>query len=176
LDSGKHGQLISEGWCADYPDPENFADVLFHTGNAMNQGNYSNPDLDTILEEARVEKDPVKRIEMYQQAEKIIINDSPVIFLKHSNSYVLVKPYLQGFVGTPIDVPLERYLWIDAEKLRNSLINLRFEWNMTGRMLAFVPFFLQERISPRELIQPGSPLNGNFINRVKSGISPFSRR
>ena len=118
LDSGKHGQLISEGWCADYPDPENFADVLFHTGNAMNQGNYSNPDLDTILEEARVEKDPVKRIEMYQQAEKIIINDSPVIFLTHSNSYVLVKPYLQGFVGTPIDVPLERYLWIDAEKLR----------------------------------------------------------
>ena len=31
IDSGKHGQLISEGWCADYPDPENFADVLYHS-------------------------------------------------------------------------------------------------------------------------------------------------
>lgn len=116
LDSGKHGQLISEGWCADYPDPENFADVLFHSDNEMNRGNYSNPELDKLLEDARVEKDTAKRIQMYQQAEEIIINDSPVIFLTHSNSYALVKPYLQGFVGTPIDVPLERYMWIDAEK------------------------------------------------------------
>lgn len=116
LDSGKHGQLISEGWCADYPDPENFADVLFHSDNEMNRGHYSNPELDTLLENARVEEDVNKRIEMYHQSEKIIVNDVPAIFLTYSNSYVLVKPYLQGFVDAPIDIPLERYLWIDGEK------------------------------------------------------------
>lgn len=30
--SGNHGQIFDGGWCADYPDPENFADVLFHSG------------------------------------------------------------------------------------------------------------------------------------------------
>lgn len=116
LDSGKHGQLISQGWCADYPDPENFADVLFHTGKPMNRGNYSNPELDYLLENARIEDDVSKRLEMYSRAEKIIVNDAPAIFWTHSNSYVLVKPYLQGYVGTPIGIPLEKYLWIDGEK------------------------------------------------------------
>jgi oligopeptide transport system substrate-binding protein len=116
LDSGKHGQLISQGWCADYPDPENFADVLFHTDREMNRGNYSNPGLDLLLEFARIESDVSKRMEMYRMAEKIIVNDVPAIFWTHSNSYVLVKPYLQGYVGAPIDIPLEKYMWIDGNK------------------------------------------------------------
>ncbi len=116
LNSGKHGQLISEGWCADYPDPENFSDVLFHSDNDMNHSNYSNPELDELLEKARVEEDVNKRIEMYQQAEEIIVNDAPAIFWTHSKSFTLVKPYLKGYVGTPIGIPLERYLWIDKDK------------------------------------------------------------
>ncbi len=116
VDSGKHGQLINGGWCADYPDPENFADVLFHTDAEMNRSNYSNPELDELLENARVEEDVNKRIEMYQKAEEIIVNDAPAVFWTHSRSYVLVKPYLKGYVGSPIDIPLERYLWIDSEK------------------------------------------------------------
>ena len=57
LYSGQHGQLFSGGWCADYPDPENFADVLFHTGAQQNTGNYSNPALDAILDQARLEQE-----------------------------------------------------------------------------------------------------------------------
>jgi hypothetical protein len=30
--------------------------------------------------------------------------------------YVLVKPYIQGYILTPIDISLERYLWIDPSK------------------------------------------------------------
>ena len=44
-----HGQLFTGGWCADYPDPENFADVLFHSGSNQNNGDYSNPELDALL-------------------------------------------------------------------------------------------------------------------------------
>lgn len=115
LDDGRHGQLISEGWCADYPDPENFADVLFHSGSDMNRSNYANPELDRLLEEARVEEDIVRRMEMYRQAEEIIVNDAPAVFWTHSKTYTLVKPYLKGYVGTPIGIPLERYLWIDSD-------------------------------------------------------------
>ncbi len=113
--AGQHGQIFGGGWCADYPDPENFADVLFHSGSTQNTGDYSNPDLDALLERARVEQDITKRIEMYQQGEQIIVDDAPVLFTTHSLSYLLVKPYVRGYVFTPIDVPIERYMWLEEK-------------------------------------------------------------
>lgn len=113
--SGNHGHLISGGWCADYPDPENFADVLFYTASPQNNGGYSNPQLDTLLEAARVEQDVTKRIEMYQQAEQILVEDAAALFTTHSLSYQLVKPYVKGYVFTPIDVPIERYMWLEGK-------------------------------------------------------------
>lgn len=113
--SGNHGQIFDGGWCADYPDPENFADVLFHTGMPQNHGGYSNPELDTLLEAARIELDVTKRIAMYQQAEQMIVNDAPVLFTTHSLSFQLVQPYVKGFTFTPITVPLERYMWLEGK-------------------------------------------------------------
>ncbi len=113
--AGHHGQIFGGGWCADYPDPENFADVLFHTGSEQNTGGYSNPALDKLLEQARVEQDISKRIQIYQQAEQIIVDDAPVLFTVHSLSYMLVKPYIKGFVLTPVDISIQRYMWIDGK-------------------------------------------------------------
>jgi oligopeptide transport system substrate-binding protein len=113
LYSGQHGQLFSGGWCADYPDPENFADVLFHTGAEQNTGNYSNPALDSLLDSARTEQDVSTRISLYQQAEQMIVQDAPAIFMTHSMTYMLVKPYVKGYVLTPISIPIERYIWLE---------------------------------------------------------------
>ena len=113
--SGQHGQLLTSGWCADYPDPENFADALFHTGAAQNLGRYSNPELDKLLEAARIEPNVTKRIGMYQQAERIIVNDAAVLFTVHYLSYTLVKPYIKGYVPTPIDISSQRYMWIEGK-------------------------------------------------------------
>jgi oligopeptide transport system substrate-binding protein len=113
LYSGQHGQIFSTNWCADYPDPENFADVLFHTGVQQNTGNYSNPALDAILDQARLEQDVSKRIQLYQQAEQMIVQDAPALFISHPISYMLVKSYVKGFVLTPIGIPLERYLSLE---------------------------------------------------------------
>ncbi|MFT3892932.1 MAG: peptide ABC transporter substrate-binding protein [Anaerolineales bacterium] len=113
--SGNHGQLFDGGWCADYPDPENFADALFHTGSQQNNGGYSNPQLDTLLEAARVEPDVSKRIAMYQQAEQMLVDDAAALFTVHYLSYELVKPYVKGYVQTPIDIPIERYMWLEGK-------------------------------------------------------------
>jgi len=113
--SGNHGQLFSGGWCADYPDPENFADVLFHSGSAQNNGGYSNAQLDVLLETARLEQDVTKRIGMYQQAEQILVDDAAALFTSYSLSYQLVKPYVKGYVFTPIDIPIERYMWLEGK-------------------------------------------------------------
>ena len=115
LYAGRHGQLLTSGWCADYPDPENFADALFHSGAGQNLGHYSNPELDRLLEAARVEPDVSRRIGMYQQAERLIVNDAPALFTVHYLSYTLVKPYVRGFVPTPIDISLQRYLWLEGK-------------------------------------------------------------
>jgi ABC-type oligopeptide transport system substrate-binding subunit len=113
--SGNHGQLFDGGWCADYPDPENFADVLFHTGSNQNNGGYSNPQLDPILEAARIEPDVTKRIAMYQQAEQMLVDDAAALFTVHHLSYELVKPYVKGYVLTPIAIPIERYMWLEGK-------------------------------------------------------------
>ncbi len=113
--AGNHGQLFSGGWCADYPDPQNFADVLFHTGSQQNNGGYSNPELDKLLEQARVEQDVNKRMAMYQQAEQILVDDAAALWTTHALSYQLVKPHVKGYTLTPIDIPIERYMWLDGK-------------------------------------------------------------
>ena len=115
IHDGNHGQLLDGGWCADYPDPENFADVLFHSGSGQNSGGYSNLELDSLLEAARIEQDVTKRITIYQQAEQILVDDAAALFTVHWLSYELVKPYVQGYVLTPIDIPIERYMWLDGK-------------------------------------------------------------
>jgi ABC-type transport system substrate-binding protein len=45
----------------------------------------------------------------------MIVDDAPVIFITHSLSYQLVQPYIKGFIFTPIDVPLERYMWLEGK-------------------------------------------------------------
>ncbi len=113
--STQHGQILNGGWCADYPDPQNFADALFHSHAPQNTGGYSNPQLDKLLEQARIEPDVNRRISLYQQAEQLIVTDAPVLFTAHYLSFELVKPYVKGYVLTPIDISLERYMWLDGK-------------------------------------------------------------
>lgn len=96
---------ITSGWIADYADPQNFLDILFHSKSFENHTNYANPELDKILEEARVERDNAKRLKLYQQAEQIIVNDAPVIPLHNTKEHWLVKPYIKGVKKAPMIVP-----------------------------------------------------------------------
>lgn len=104
LYSGNTGHIFSSGWCADYPDPQNFLDVLYHTGSRQNLSGFSNPEIDLLLEQARVERDIPTRLAMYHQAEQIIVEQAPVVFMSHSVSAVLVKPRLQNYILSPIGV------------------------------------------------------------------------
>ena len=94
-------QMFMLGWVADYPDPEDFLDVLFYSSSEQNHARYSNPEVDTLLEQARGEADHDKRLELYRHAEEIIVNDAPWIPIYHGISYVLVKPYVEGLTVTP---------------------------------------------------------------------------
>jgi ABC-type transport system substrate-binding protein len=105
LYGGDTGQLFTSGWCADYPDPENFLDILFHTGSQQNLTGFSDPAVDALLEQARVEGDVQARLAQYGDIERQIVAGAPAVFLVHSLSAVLVKPYVENYALTPIGVP-----------------------------------------------------------------------
>ncbi|MBC7235886.1 MAG: peptide ABC transporter substrate-binding protein [Chloroflexi bacterium] len=90
-------QAFSAGWVADYPDPQNFLDILFHSRSAQNHTGYANAEVDRLLELARVEEDVDARLEYYRQAEQKIVLDAPWIPLTHGLNHILVKPYVQGY-------------------------------------------------------------------------------
>ncbi len=106
-------ELFALGWQADYPDPQNFVDVLFHTGTSANIGEYSNPEVDVLLERARVETNEAVRMALYQQAEQIIVSDAACLPLFFDISYTLVKPYVKNLPLTPLWIPRLKYVYVE---------------------------------------------------------------
>jgi oligopeptide transport system substrate-binding protein len=114
INEGEHGNIFGFSWCADYPDPENFADVNFHSEATMNSSSYSNPEIDVLLEQARSEPDVTKRISLYQEIEQMLIDDAAAIFLIHSRTYYMVtKPYINNYHATPIGIAQYMNIWIE---------------------------------------------------------------
>ena len=100
------------GWVADYADPENFLDVLFHSESSNNHTHYSDPSLDQVLERARVEQDREARFALYHEAEQIILDGAPWIPLYHSaGEHYLIKPYVKGFPISSLVIPRFRYVY-----------------------------------------------------------------
>jgi oligopeptide transport system substrate-binding protein len=93
-------QMFTSGWIADYPDSQNFLDLLFHGASTQNHMGYQAADVDRLLEQARVEADAARRTALYRQAERRIVEDAPWVPLTHGVSFVLVKPYVEGFTSS----------------------------------------------------------------------------
>jgi ABC-type oligopeptide transport system substrate-binding subunit len=106
-------QIYSAGWIGDYPDSQNFLDVLFHSQSSQNHMGYHNREADQLLEQARVEQDPAKRTTLYRQAERIIVNEAPWIPLTHGIQYTLVKPYVKGFRASAAIYPWLRDIYFE---------------------------------------------------------------
>ena len=102
------------GWQADYPDPQDFIDILFHSNSTNNHGNYTNQEADKLLEDARTEQDVYKRISLYNQAEQLIIDDAPWLPMWFDQEgLALIKPWVKGFNFTPMIVPKMKDVYID---------------------------------------------------------------
>ena len=80
--------MYTYGWVADYPDPENFLDLLLHSESRDSR--YRNPRFDSLLIRARSE--PVRdiRLKFYGEAEQLLMDDAGIIPLFHVKDYVLV--------------------------------------------------------------------------------------
>jgi len=98
-------QIFDGSWIADYPDPQDFLDILFHSDRQNNYGQYSNSQLDSLLDQAAMEQNPDTRLQMYQQAEQIIVQDAAALPLFFGKSYVLIQSYVKGYSVSPLGYP-----------------------------------------------------------------------
>ncbi|GAA2970627.1 peptide ABC transporter substrate-binding protein [Actinokineospora diospyrosa] len=71
--------IFRTGWIADYPSIENFLNQLYRTGASSNDGEYSNPKLDEILGRADSAPSVDEANKLYQEGERILAEDFPVI-------------------------------------------------------------------------------------------------
>jgi oligopeptide transport system substrate-binding protein len=105
------------GWCADYPDPQNWLSVYWHSSQefARNVG-YKNEQVDKLLDEADVTLDEAKRADLYSQAQKIVVGDVAHVMAYNNKNWYLVKPYVKGLDFTPQDsnFPGEKTALINA--------------------------------------------------------------
>ena len=110
----KKYQMFSLGWIADYPDPQNFLDVLLHSESQSNHTNYGNPEVDRLLEEARTERDRARRFELYNQVEQMILDDAPWVWTWFSGEgYALIKPEVSDYFLLQMSIPKYRYVYFN---------------------------------------------------------------
>ncbi|MCW5879674.1 MAG: peptide ABC transporter substrate-binding protein, partial [Anaerolineae bacterium] len=104
------------GWCSDYPDPQNWLTTYWRSTAFAKRYGYNNPDLDKLMDAADVEQDSAKRLQMYQQAEKTILDtDVAYIPLWLTENVFMVKPYVQTGKTTSHDIDFPG--WFEATKL-----------------------------------------------------------
>ncbi len=112
VNRGKY-QMWELGWAADYPDPENFLDIHFFSESRQNSTQYNNPEVDKLLLQARTERDNEKRFQIYNQVERILVQDAAWVPLFYGSAPLLVKPYVKGFQTTGLVVPILRYVSVE---------------------------------------------------------------
>lgn len=87
-----------------YPGPEDFLDLfLSNAGNPNNATKWSNPQYDDLVRQADASADQAKRLELFGQAQRILLGEAPVAVVSQIQNYVFFKPWIQGVVRTAHD-------------------------------------------------------------------------
>ena len=102
-------------WYADAPDPDNFLFQLFHSKSARNFTGYANASVDAMLEQARRAGDVQQRVELYRRAEKLILDEAPIVPFWHYSYERRFQPYVKSVEVSGLGdqyIPL-RKMWLD---------------------------------------------------------------
>lgn len=84
---------VPPGWVADLADPDNFLRVgLYQYGTE-----WRHPQYEALVEEARRMTNQKRRMELYRQAEEILVNEAPIRPLAYPRQHLLVKPWVKKY-------------------------------------------------------------------------------
>lgn len=98
-------QIFRASWIADYPDEESFLTVFYSKNPAPpNYTRFKNIAFDKLYEKAIQELDENKRISYYQQMDKILIDEAPVIFLFYDQTAWFAQNHIKNLNPNPINL------------------------------------------------------------------------
>jgi oligopeptide transport system substrate-binding protein len=100
-------------WTADYPDPVTFLG-LFTADSAYNWTGWKNPEYDRLLGEASAMLDPHQRYEIFQAAEKHLLEQAPVSPVHLGAQTYLIHPAVHGWVPAPLVFRRYQYVSLQA--------------------------------------------------------------
>ena len=114
LDREKSGDyhISRAGWIGDFMDPMTMLD-LWWSGSSFNDVNYDNPEYDKLVLETKTTMDQKLRMDNFREAEKILMEDMPILPV-----YFYTQPYVQksnvkGIVKVPVRYPVITYADIE---------------------------------------------------------------
>jgi peptide/nickel transport system substrate-binding protein len=107
VNDGTAGHLNIIGWIADFADPDNFIGTFFQSPSA--QFGLDDPEIHNLLDEAEIESDPAAREELYQQANRLIMENVPGVPYVHATAALTFQSDIQGFVPSPVGVGGESF-------------------------------------------------------------------
>jgi len=101
------------GWAGDFADPVTFLD-LFVTGSGKNWTGWGNPAYDQLLESAAREASPPARLEIFQKAESLLLDQGPISPLYFGAHSYLIQPSVRGWA--PALLGYHRYAFVRLEE------------------------------------------------------------
>jgi peptide/nickel transport system substrate-binding protein len=106
--------VFRASWIGDYPDAENYL-ALFYSGYGAppNYTYYKNPAYDKLYEAAMKESNPAKAKSMYQQMEKLVIEDAPVIPLFYDEITRFTQKNVKGLPNNAMNLVVLKYVKLD---------------------------------------------------------------
>jgi ABC-type transport system substrate-binding protein len=96
-------QCSLAGWQGDNGDPDNFLYTFFSSASigAENYSRYENPEVDDLLNQAKEVSDQEERKALYQEAEQLIVDDAPWVFLGYQKHQVVTRANITDFQLQP---------------------------------------------------------------------------
>jgi oligopeptide transport system substrate-binding protein len=101
INAREMNDIYRTGWVADYPSIENFLNPLYRTNGSTNDGEYSNPAVDELLARADAAPSIEEGNVLYQEAERLIIQDMPAIPVYFQSFQAGWSERLQNVTVTP---------------------------------------------------------------------------
>ena len=111
---GKLTEVFRGAWISDYNDAFSFIELLTG-GNNLNDTGYANPEYDRLVELAGQEADPQQRREWMQQAERVMLEDQPIIPIYFYVNARMVAEHVVGWQDNIMDHHPSRYVRILAD-------------------------------------------------------------
>ncbi|AXQ30801.1 peptide ABC transporter substrate-binding protein [Solimonas sp. K1W22B-7] len=109
----KKTQVFRSAWIGDYNDASTFLDIMQST-HGQNDTGWSNAQYDALLVQAAAETDPLRRQAQLEQAERILLEDLPMIPLTFYVSKNLVKPWVRQWQDNILDYHYSKDMRIEG--------------------------------------------------------------